>query len=103
MIANYADDAGIPGLTPVDSYKVYDMRNIQAGIPQNNGIYPLKITGISGSGFVQTGLQARSGTGQYFFALRNSGSAARTFRFLNPDGNTAASFTGATWIIVRTR
>jgi len=52
---------------------------------------------------VQTGLQARSGSGHYFFALRNTGSLPRTYRFLNPDGVTAASFTGATWIIVRTR
>ena len=103
MIANYADDAGIPGLAPQYSYKVYNMRNIQQGLQINAGIYPLKVTPISGSGFVVTGLQARSGSGHYFFALRNAGSAARTYRFLNPDGVTAAAFTGATWIIVRTR
>lgn len=103
MIANYADDAGIPGLSSLYSYKVYDMRNIQQGILSSAGPYPLKVTNISGSGFVVTGLQARSGSGNYFFALRNTGSLARTYRFLNPDGATAASFTGASWIIVRTR
>jgi Bacterial Ig-like domain (group 2) len=103
MIANYADDGGIPGLSAVNSYKVYDMRNIQQGIPGSAGLYPLKVTNISGSGFVVTGLQARSGSGNYFFALRNTGSLARTYRFLNPDGATAASFTGASWIVVRTR
>ncbi len=103
MIANYADDGGIPGLSAVNSYKVYDMRNIQQGVPANTGLYPLKVTNVSGSGFVVTGLQARSASGNYFFALRNVGSAARTFRFLNADGATAASFTGANWIIVRTR
>jgi Bacterial Ig-like domain (group 2) len=103
MIANYADDGGIPGLTAVDSYKVYDMRNIQQGIPTNQGLYPLNVSNISGSGFVVTGLSDRSASGTYFFALRNTGSLARTYRFLNPDGSTAASFTGATWIVVRTR
>jgi hypothetical protein len=103
MIANYADDGGIPGLSSLYSYKVYDMRNIEKGLPSNAGLYPLEATPISGSGFVATGLQARSGSGNYFFALRNTGSLARTYRFLNPDGATAASFTGASWIIVRTR
>lgn len=103
MIANYADDAGIPGLSSLYSYKVYDMRNIEKGLPSNAGLYPLEVTPISGSGVVVTSLQARSGSGNYFFALRNTGSLARTYRFLNPDGATAASFTGASWIIVRTR
>jgi hypothetical protein len=103
MIANYADDGGIPGLTAVDSYKVYDMRNVQQGLPANNGSFPLKPSNISGSGFVVTGLSDRSASGTYFFALRNTGSLARTYRFLNPDGSTAASFSGATWIVVRTR
>jgi hypothetical protein len=103
MIANYADDGGIPGLTAVDSYKVYDMRNVQQGLPANNGSFPLKPSNISGSGFVVTGLSDRSASGTYFFALRNTGSLARTYRFLNSDGSTAASFTGATWIVVRTR
>jgi hypothetical protein len=103
MIANYADDGGIPGLTTVDSYKVYDMRNVQQGLPANNGSFPLKVSNISGSGFVVTGLSDRSASGTYFFAQRNTGSLARTYRFLNPDGSTAASFTGATWIVVRTR
>jgi hypothetical protein len=79
------------------------MRNIQQALVINADLYPLMVTGISGSGFVVTGLQARSGSGNYFFALRNTGSLARTYRFLNPDGATAASFTGASWIVVRTR
>lgn len=103
MVANYADNSGIPGLSSLYSYKVYDMRNIQQALVINADLYPLKVSNISGSGFVVTGLQARSGSGNYFFALRNTGSLARTYRFLNPDGATAASFTGASWIIVRTR
>jgi hypothetical protein len=67
------------------------------------GDYPLKINTISGANFALTGLKARSGSGNYFFIQRNAGSPARTFRFLNADGSTAASFTGANWILLRTR
>ena len=67
------------------------------------GQYPLKVNTVVGNGFVLTGLEARSGSGNYFFAQQNAGSPARTWRFLNSDGSTAASFTGAAWIILRTR
>jgi len=100
-IANYADNAGIPGLSALYSYKVYNMRSLLTSITA--GQYPLKVTTVAGSGFVMTGLEARSGSGNYFFAQQNAGSPARTWRFLNSDGSTAASFTGASWIILRTR
>jgi hypothetical protein len=101
MIANYADNLGIPGLSALSTYKVYDIRSVETSI--TSGIYPLKVTSVGGTGFVLTGLQARSGSGNYFFAQRNAGSPARTWRFLNSDGTTAASFTGAVWIVLRTR
>ena len=101
MIANYADNTGIPGLSALYSYKVYNMRSQLTSITA--GQYPLKVTTVAGTGFVLTGLEARSGSGNYFFAQRNAGAPARTWRFLNSDGSTAASFTGASWIILRTR
>jgi len=103
MVANYADNLGISGLPSLYTYKVYDMRNNEQNLPANNGAYPLKINVISGTSFALTGLQARSASGNYFFITRNAGSPARTFRFLNADGTTAASFTGANWILLRTR
>ena len=107
MVANFADNNGISGLSPLYTYKVYDMRNIEIVVDQNitprNGVYPLKVTSITGANFALSGLQARSGSGNYFFIARNAGSPARTFRFLNADGSTAASFTGASWILLRTR
>jgi hypothetical protein len=107
MVANFADNNGIPGLSSLYTYKVYDMRNIEtvvdANITSRNGVYPLKVTGITGANFAMSGLQARSGSGNYFFITRNAGSPARTFRFMNADGTTAASFTGANWILLRTR
>jgi hypothetical protein len=104
LIANYADNFGIPNLNPLYTFKVYDMRSNELAIPANSNTYPLKITNISGTNFAQTGLQARSGGGaNYFFIARGTGTPARTFRFLNADGQTAASFTGANWILLRTR
>jgi len=107
LAANYADNFGIPGLPPLYTYNVYDMRSIMArvdgAITGATGVYPLKINTISGANYALTGLQARSGSGNYFFISRNAGSPARTFRFLNADGSTAASFTAANWILLRTR
>jgi hypothetical protein len=104
LIANYADDFGIPNLNPLYTYKSYDMRSNEQGLPANNNTYPLKVTNIGGANFAMTGLQARSGGGaNYFFIARGTGTPARTFRFLNADGTTAASFTGANWILLRTR
>jgi hypothetical protein len=107
MVANFADNNGISGLSSLYTYKVYDMRNIETVIDLNiaprNGVYPLKVNAISTPNFAMTGLQARTGSGNYFFIARNAGSPARTFRFLNADGSTAASFTGANWILLRTR
>jgi hypothetical protein len=102
MLANYADDSGVSGLSSLYSYKVYNMRSNEQG-SFNGAPYPLKLNLVTGSGFVLAGLQARSGSGNYFFAQRDAGSPARSFRFLNADGATAASFTGATWILLRTR
>lgn len=101
MIANYSDDFGIPGLSPLFAYKSYDMRDNEERI--NNGVYPLRVNNVAGTGVVFPSLQARSGSGNYFLTIRNTGSVARTYRFLNTDGTTVASFTNATWIIVRTR
>jgi len=107
MAANYADNLGIPGLSPLYTYKVYDMRGIETTVDLNLaprlGVYPLKVNQITTANYALTGLQARSGSGNYFFISRPAGSPARTFRFLNADGTTAASFTGANWILLRTR
>ncbi len=107
MVANFADNNSVPGLSSLYTYKVYDMLGIETAVDGavrgQTGVFPLKVTGISGANFALTGLQARSGSGNYFFIARNAGAPARTFRFFNADGTTAASFTGANWILLRTR
>jgi hypothetical protein len=105
MVTNYSDDAGIFGLDPKYTYKTYDMRDNIRKIISNNPssqIYPLAPVSITGS-FTVSNLLARSASGNYFTFSRAPGGLARTFRFLNNDLTTAASFTGATYIILRTQ
>lgn len=101
LVANYADDFGITGLATKYTYKTYDMRaNI---IPlTSTGTYPLVVTEINGTGF-SANSTVRSGSGNYFWFSRAAGGTARTFRMLNNDGSTAASFTGASLILLRTQ
>lgn len=107
LAANFADNVGITGLSPLYTYKVYDMRTIMTAVDGAvrgaTGVYPLKVNTIADATFALSGLQARSASGNYFFIQRNAGAPARTFRFLNSDGSTAASFTGANWVLLRTR
>jgi hypothetical protein len=106
MIANYADDNGIPGLQTKYTYKTYDMRDAVRHAASNNPslqVYPLTPIPINGTGFGLGNLTARSASGNYFLFSRAAGGPARTFRFLNSDLTTAASFSGATFIVLRTQ
>ena len=106
MIANYADDNGIPGLQTKYTYKTYDMRDAVRHTVSNNPslqVYPLNPVVISGTGFGLGNLTARSGSGNYFLFSRSAGGPARTFRYLNSDLTTAATFSGATFIVLRTQ
>jgi hypothetical protein len=102
LVANYTDDSGIP-VAGKYTYRVYDMRSNQGPISQPVGTYLLAITTITGASYNSGTLQLLSGTGAYFQIPRVGGSAARTFRFLNADGTTAASFPGASLIFIRTQ
>jgi len=105
MVANYADDAGIPGLPVKYTYKTYDMRDNVRMVASNNPagqVYQLRVIPVAGSISIPD-LTARSASGNYFTFSRAAGAPARTFRFLNDDQTTAASFTGATFILLRTQ
>lgn len=102
LVANYADDAGIPVASKY-TYRVYDMRSNQGPIAQPVGSYPLALNTISGASYNSGSLEIRNGSGAYFQIPRVGGSAARTFRLLNADGTTAASFPGASLIFLRTQ
>ena len=102
LVANYADDAGIPGLATKYTYKTYDIRSNVSRIATNQ-VYPLALQDLSGSGVVVSNVQVRSGSGYYFRFTRAASGPARSFRLLNTDGITAASFTGAALIVLRSQ
>ena len=99
MVANYTDDFGIPNLAVRYTYKSYNMRNNVAAITPSR-TYPLLVYDVSGA-YRPSPYQARSASGNYFRITRAAGAPARSVRFLNSDGTTAASFTGAHFYIVR--
>ena len=100
MVANFADDAGIPGLASKYTYNTYNMRSNVSAITASR-TYPLVINVIQGGAFVSNNLSARSASGNYFRVTRSGGAPARSIRFLNEDGRTSASFTGATYYVLR--
>lgn len=102
LVANYADDVGIPNLATKYTYKTYNMRSTVSGASSSGtGPYPLQPMSVSGSGFVVSNIQVRSASGAYFSFQRSAGALARSFRFLNNDLSSAASFTGASLILLR--
>jgi hypothetical protein len=104
LIANAADDAGIPNLATKYTYKTYNMRDaVRFATNAPSPLYPLQPVPVNGSGFVVSNVQVRSASGAYFTFLRAAGALARSFRFLNSDLTTAASFTGASLILLRTQ
>ena len=104
LVANYADDLGVPNLPVKYTYKTYNMRDaVRAATNSVNPVFPLNPTLISGSGFAVTGVKVRSGSGWYYSFFRAAGDQDRSFRFLNNDLATAASFIGANLILLRTQ
>lgn len=104
QVANIADDAGIPNLPVKYTYKTYNMRDVVRGATNtSNAPFPLQPSPITGSGFVVSNISVRSGSGAYFSFSRTAGSPARSFRFLNNNLTTAAGFTGASLILLRTQ
>ena len=104
LVANFADDFGVVNLPVKYTYKTYNMRDaVRAASNDLNPVFPLNPALISGSGYAVTGVNVRSGSGWYYTFFRSAGDQARSFRFLNPDLATAASFVGASLIILRTQ
>jgi len=95
LIANYADNLGIPNLDARYSYTSWNMRDAISGARQA-GTYPLPTPapGVSVTTTVQ------SGSGVYWLAPRTTGSPASTFRMLDPNGGNVG-FDGARVYVVR--
>ncbi len=81
MVANYADDLGIAGLSPKYTYRSWNFRSASSGI--NGGVFPLRVSDIN-PGFTAT-VSLLSGTGVYY--RRISTSAPGTFSMTAPGGS----------------
>lgn len=103
MVANYADDLGITGLPVRYTYRTYNMRSNVARVNNQGQTYAILVNDVTGNSFSMTNLQARSASGNYFRLSRTAGAPARTFRMTNTDLVTAASFSGATLIVLRSQ
>jgi len=95
LIANYADNLGIPNLDARYSYVSWNIRDAVAGARQS-GAYPLP-TPAPGVSVTTT---AQSGSGVYFLAPRPTGAPLSTFRMLDPGGGNVG-FDGARVYVVR--
>jgi hypothetical protein len=95
LIANYADNLGIPNLDARYSYVSWNIRDAVAGARQSQ-TYPLP-TPAPGVSVTTT---AQSGSGVYFLAPRPAGAPLSTFRMLDPGGGNVG-FDGARVYVVR--
>ncbi len=103
MVANTADDADIPGLAAKYTYRTYNMRSNVARVNTPTQVYPLVVTPITTASFAANPLQAKSASANYFRFSRAAGAPARLFRMTNTDLATAATFSGAHFIVIRTQ
>lgn len=102
MVANIADDANISGLAVKHTYKTYNMRNNVSRANTPNQGFPLIPVQIDATPFSAT-LQVRSASGSYFRFGHAAGADPRWLRMTNTDLTTAATFPGATLIVLRTQ
>ena len=98
LVANYADDLGIPGLATRYTYRSWNIRDAEAS--RNNGNYPLQINQLIGATSVTTTI--RSGTGAYFRYASGATSATQTFRMVTTSDNPVTQ-TGAMLIVLRVK
>jgi hypothetical protein len=93
LVANYADNLGVPNLPAKYSYTSWNMRDVETNA--NNGNFPLQVTPLGAA--VST--QVLSSSGNYFRVSR-SGSPAIQLRMVTAAGaNLSSDY--ATMIVVR--
>ena len=95
MVANFTDNADVPGLSSRYAYASWNMRNVEAAV--NQGVYPLQATSLS-AGQSAAGT-APSAAGSYYI-LDTSPSDRTLIGALDTSGGTV-TFTGARLYIVR--
>ena len=97
LIANYADERGIPNLAARYSYISWDMRDILTAASSNN-TFPLLVSTFPGT----HGSRALSGSGNYYLYARPAGSGPATLDLRTVQGQPLTSPNARVWIL-RTR
>ena len=95
MVANFADNAGVPGLATRYGYRSWDIRDVEAAV--NQGVFPLVPTQLT-TGHSTTA-KAPSAAGSYFL-VGTSESERTIVGALDPRGG-SVSYKGARLYILR--
>lgn len=93
LVANYADDLGIPNLEQRYSYTSWDMRDILTAFDGEE--YPLLVTPFPGT----HGSQAISGSGNYYLYARPASSGPVTLQLRTVQGQPLTSPNARVWIL----
>jgi len=96
LVANYADNLGIPNLGAQFQYTSWDMRDILSAA--NNNVFPLLVQPLTGT----QGGQALSGSGNYYTYDRPAQSGPVTLQLRNVQGQPLNSPDARVWML-RTR
>lgn len=96
LVANYADNLGIPNLAPQFQYASWDMRDILSAA--NSNTFPLRVQALTGT----QGGQAISGSGNYYTYDRPAQSGPVTLQLRNVQGQPLTLPDARVWIL-RTR
>ncbi len=95
MVANFVDDANVPGISTRYSYRSWDMRDVEAAV--NQGVYPLVPTQLSSGQSVSA--TAPSAGGSYF--ILGTAASGRTIIGALDSGGGNVRYKGARLYIVR--
>jgi hypothetical protein len=95
MVANFADDGGVPGLASRYTYTSWNIRNVEAAVSQ--GSFPLVPTELSAG---QSAPGSAPSAGGSYYLLNSSADGRTLIGALNPSGG-SVTYTGARLYILR--
>lgn len=101
LVANYADDlAGFNITNARTQYRSLNLRNLMP--PINNGVYPLRVQALSGSGSTSLTGTNRTGSGNYYTLSVAANAGAKNVKVLDTGGS-LVSYPGAHVYVLRVR
>jgi len=100
LVANYADDFGVPITNARTQYRSFDMRSVMP--PVSGGAYPLKVQPV-GSGTASLSGTNRTGSGTYYTLSVTANAGAKNVKVLNQGETAVVSYPGAHVYVLRIR